>query len=334
MVDFFLLIPYTQSVTDFCNGLSIGDHSGGGATSMVGEGGIVIEHLVGRPAYGCGWLLALLESVKVTSPDREQYPSLAEFPARFLEPLLTKPQARLIVAQVNLLQGHIGDLPPHLSSEEQAQFWQGYFHHLGTVDHVLRVALEDYRQVVALLPPHHLSLTICQRALCLPHQRLTGVAYQLGDNSSKPLRIQVDSVVEQVAKSAHVKLQTLLRAAVHEEAMIRLELTLVYYIKFDTFWQNSPDWYAGPFASREQANNALHQAVDHPESQIVQASEKGGFIDVRNAIRVSHVMSREEALEDGLREAGQRGYNIVPSLPFSRNALLALLQEDRNHENS
>jgi hypothetical protein len=298
------------------------------------EENIFFEELTGRPAYGCGWILALLESVKATAPDRVLYPAMAASPASYFDALLNKPEVRHIELQVALLKKQIDPLPLQLDAQGQAAFWMGYWKHIRKIEQPLRIPNEDYQGLLEVIRSKKVHQVICQRAMHLPRSRLLERRYRLDDTHSTLIRIQIDSVVEQMVRYGGFDLQSLLRAAVHEEVVVRLNLDQVYYIKFDSFWQNSPDWFAGPFPSREQADSALHRALDHPESQVVQANEEGGFIDVRNAIRVYKAMPREEALEDGLREAGQRGYNIVPYLPLSRDDLVTRLQGERTDEKS
>lgn len=72
-----------------------------------------------------------------------------------------------------------------------------------------------------------------------------------------------------------------------------------YYVKFDTYWQNSPDWFAGPFASRNEAQAAIDVALTRAGSKVAMSTQTSR--DVRHGIRVWDILSRSEALRDGLR---------------------------------
>lgn len=72
-----------------------------------------------------------------------------------------------------------------------------------------------------------------------------------------------------------------------------------YYVKLDTYWQHSPDRFAGPFANRDEAEKAIDIALKRAGSKVTMYNHQAA--DVRHGIRVYGVLSRSEARRDGLR---------------------------------
>lgn len=75
-----------------------------------------------------------------------------------------------------------------------------------------------------------------------------------------------------------------------------------YYIRIDTYWQNSPDEFVGPFASREEAQTEIDAALDEDGSKVCMSSYSAR--DVRYGIRVYGILSKTEAQRQGMK-AGQ-----------------------------
>lgn len=94
-----------------------------------------------------------------------------------------------------------------------------------------------------------------------------------------------------------------------------------YYVRFDTYWQNAPDHFAGPFDSREAAEAAIKAAESAAGSKVVRSSQMAH--DVRNGIRVHGVVSATEAKRRGLRH----NYEALDEIPVSTSELTAALQE-------
>ena len=73
-----------------------------------------------------------------------------------------------------------------------------------------------------------------------------------------------------------------------------------YYVRVDTYWQNSPDSFIGPFASRADAQTAIDAALDAPNSLAVLAGNSPR--DIKEAVRIHGILSKTEARKFGLRD--------------------------------
>jgi hypothetical protein len=90
-----------------------------------------------------------------------------------------------------------------------------------------------------------------------------------------------------------------------------------YYIRIDTYWQNSPDEFVGPFSSREEAQREIDAAV--AEGKVCMASHMAA--DLRNGIRVHGILSKTAAQRSGMK-AGKwygEGNMIGMRIPRSIN---------------
>ena len=94
-----------------------------------------------------------------------------------------------------------------------------------------------------------------------------------------------------------------------------------YYVRISTYWQNSPNWFVGPFVSRAAAEAAIEEAEKASGSKVYPAASLGG--DIRYGIRVHGVASATEAKSAGLRN----NYEALNVLPHSTGELERLMQE-------
>jgi len=82
-----------------------------------------------------------------------------------------------------------------------------------------------------------------------------------------------------------------------------IKSTATYFIRIDTYWQNSPDRFVGPFESREAGQAAIDAAFEIENNNVWMAGNNCG--DVRYGIRVyPDILTKTEA-----RKAGMKHYN-------------------------
>ena len=63
-----------------------------------------------------------------------------------------------------------------------------------------------------------------------------------------------------------------------------------YFIRIDTYWQNSANRFVGPFASRSAAQTEIDRAMDAPMNLVCHANQTA--IDIKNGIRVHGIHPR------------------------------------------
>jgi len=98
-----------------------------------------------------------------------------------------------------------------------------------------------------------------------------------------------------------------------------------YYVKFDTYWQHSPDRFAGPFASRDDAQAAIDAALNDPQSKAVMYGQHA--TDIKHGVRIYGILSRSEARRDGLRLDWDAEQNCIGKrIPVSTDDLFELEQ--------
>lgn len=99
-----------------------------------------------------------------------------------------------------------------------------------------------------------------------------------------------------------------------------------YYVRIDTFWQNSPDRFVGPFPTRAAAQKAIDAACADPQSQIVVLGTSPR--DIKHAIRVWGIMTATEARRAGMHEDWDSLRNVLPEIPLHTDHLFEMEQED------
>jgi len=71
-----------------------------------------------------------------------------------------------------------------------------------------------------------------------------------------------------------------------------------YYVRTDTFWQNSPDRWEGPFDTRVEAQEWIDEKLDGPENYVMSGQSPR---DIKTARRIFGIYSKTEARRLGLR---------------------------------
>jgi len=100
-----------------------------------------------------------------------------------------------------------------------------------------------------------------------------------------------------------------------------------YYVRLDTFWQHSPDRFAGPFGSREAAEAAIDAATTNPAADVVRLDRRPR--DIKYAIRVYGVLPASQALRLGMCTPEMTDYsrtNVISRIPLDTDDLFELEQ--------
>jgi len=63
-----------------------------------------------------------------------------------------------------------------------------------------------------------------------------------------------------------------------------------YFIRIDTYWQNSPDRFVGPFASRKEAQAEIDRATSADNSRVVLIGQSAS--DIKTGIRCHGIFPR------------------------------------------
>lgn len=88
------------------------------------------------------------------------------------------------------------------------------------------------------------------------------------------------------------------------------------YVKVDSYWQNSPDYFVGPMTKAE-AQQMIAEARAATGSLVALSSELSS--DVRNGIRVCLVTNKTAKRRINL--TGEGLYNILESIPLNTSEL-------------
>lgn len=100
-----------------------------------------------------------------------------------------------------------------------------------------------------------------------------------------------------------------------------------YFIRIDTYWQNSPDRFVGPFDSREAAQAAI-DGIQTEDNVWLATSTCGG--DIRSAVRVfPSVLTATEAKRMGMRNDYGPGHNAIPHMPSREHDLFEMIEDAR-----
>lgn len=100
-----------------------------------------------------------------------------------------------------------------------------------------------------------------------------------------------------------------------------------YFIRVDTYWQNSPDYFVGPFDSREAAQAAIDN-IQTEDNVWLSTSTCGG--DIRSAVRVfPAILTASEAKRGGMRDDYGARHNVMPTMPRDANDLFEYFQQMR-----
>lgn len=100
-----------------------------------------------------------------------------------------------------------------------------------------------------------------------------------------------------------------------------------YFIRIDTYWQNSPDYFVGPFDSRDEAQTAI-DSITTEANVWLSTSTCGG--DIRSAVRVfPAILTASEAKRSGMRDDYGAKHNTIPTMPTSAADLFEYFQQMR-----
>lgn len=103
--------------------------------------------------------------------------------------------------------------------------------------------------------------------------------------------------------------------------------TAQYFIRIDTYWQHSPDYFVGPFATRAAAQEAI-DAIQRENNVWLSTDLCGG--DIRTAIRVyPAILTATEAKRSGMRNDYGPRHNVVAEMPQDSRDLFAALEAHR-----
>ena len=100
-----------------------------------------------------------------------------------------------------------------------------------------------------------------------------------------------------------------------------------YYVRIDTYWQNSPDRWVGPFATATEAQAEIDKAVGAYDSKVTPATQMAA--DVKHGIRVLGIAPKSQAQRRGLKDfsLGDDISNIIGNkIPLSTDDLFDLEQ--------
>lgn len=87
-----------------------------------------------------------------------------------------------------------------------------------------------------------------------------------------------------------------------------------YFIRIDTYWQNSPDYFVGPFESRAAAAAAIDSVRTEDNNVWLSTSTCDG--DIRTAVRVyPGILTATEAKRRGMRDDYGVRHNVVSEMP-------------------
>lgn len=92
-----------------------------------------------------------------------------------------------------------------------------------------------------------------------------------------------------------------------------------YYIKLDSYWQNSPDRWVGPYESRAEAQEAVNT------SSLILPGQTPA--DIKEALRFWGRYPKGAALKQGLPTEAPESWLILPSIPDSLSELRQMEEE-------
>ena len=93
-----------------------------------------------------------------------------------------------------------------------------------------------------------------------------------------------------------------------------------FYVRVDTYWAHSSNYFVGPFSSRKEAEEWMESSISSYESNVWSAGTLCGG-DIRYAWRMHEVLSYSKAKKLGMREEWGRNNVIDSSVKCSADAL-------------
>jgi hypothetical protein len=101
-----------------------------------------------------------------------------------------------------------------------------------------------------------------------------------------------------------------------------------YYVHIDTFWNNSPDYFVGPFASEKDALTAAKIAIDDNKSNVT-SSLTSSIASIADAIRVYGACTESHAIKQGMINNHSSMHNVISTMPRDTSDLQERLQYER-----
>lgn len=142
-------------------------------------------------------------------------------------------------------------------------------------------------------------------------------------------RLTLDQIDKLAASTGHSKanvIATAIDRMFQEETQTMTAPT--YYIEVDTYWQNAPSYFVGPFDNREAAE-AWHAGTPDNANVWLSTSFCGG--DIKSAWRIyPNALSKTNARKRGMRDDFENGYNVLP--PSTQPTAIDLLDAKRSIE--
>ena len=99
-----------------------------------------------------------------------------------------------------------------------------------------------------------------------------------------------------------------------------------YFVKVNTYWQNSADAFVGPFANKQAAQAAIESAAQ--SDNVCKSGQSCD--DVKNIVRVYLPMSAPAAKRAGLREDWMNNRNVISRIPTGTSDLMQLQENNYN----
>jgi hypothetical protein len=99
---------------------------------------------------------------------------------------------------------------------------------------------------------------------------------------------------------------------------------VTYYIRLDTYWQGSGDYFVGPFQDAVSAGNAIDAAVNAEGSLVAWYDRLSS--DVKDGVRVWGVLTKTQAVRAGLSTEPGRCNLLGTEMPLTRTDLLETVQ--------
>lgn len=99
-----------------------------------------------------------------------------------------------------------------------------------------------------------------------------------------------------------------------------------YYVRVGTYWQNSPDYFVGPFSSRHEAQSAIDRALEDPASKATLAGRHP--VDAKYGIRIHGILSKSQAERIGMKDIVTHEWtNIISRIPGDTGDLSVIQDE-------
>ena len=89
-----------------------------------------------------------------------------------------------------------------------------------------------------------------------------------------------------------------------------------FYIRFHNYWQGTPDYFAGPFASRADAEAEIDRANAGAKFNFVRGDLGQLAPDVRHDIRIAAILMTTQARKVGMKTDWKHDPDEVNTVPY------------------